>query len=200
MTVATLTTIGTQIPVLALKPAVPATPKVSCIPTSTKTNIGVRYSINANNAPGNPSPYLDSYQDFTVTKGKFYCTNNSAINISTSTATPTAYRKAMYALKLATNSSPVPAPTASYVHFKPFNWLSTGNCSATQVANGYKMDFQSTFTVNSTSATIKLCRDYNSGGIGDDARMKSVIKQTLSTYYAPNLTTLILKDRYGNVI
>jgi hypothetical protein len=195
------------LPTSALLPANP-TPakgqtlqsKAACLPTSTKTMIGVRYSGDAGNLPSNPNPVLDSYQNFQWTSGKFYCTNNSSINVTGSTSTPTVYRKSMYALKLASDSSAVPTSIPGMTYFKPFNWKATGNCTASQNANGYKMNITSTLVGNSTSVTVKLCRDITINGIGDTARAKAVIFQTIAYYYAPLLQTLILKDRYGNIM
>jgi hypothetical protein len=62
------------------------------------------------------------------------------------------------------------------------------------------MNITSTLVGNSTSVTVKLCRDIQISGIGDTARAKSVIFQTIAYYYAPLLNTLILKDRFGNVM
>jgi hypothetical protein len=207
----TVTTPVMAVPTNALLPANPTpakgqtlkpsgSAKAACLPTSTKTMIGVRYSGDAGNLPTNPNPVLDSYQNFQWTSGKFYCTNNSTINVTGSTATPTVYRKSMYALKLASDSSAVPAAIPSMTYFKPFNWKATGNCTASQNANGYKMDITSTLVGSSTSVTVKLCRDLQISGIGDTARAKSVIFQTIAYYYAPLLNTLILKDRFGNVM
>jgi hypothetical protein len=159
--------------------------KAACLPSSTKTMIGTRYS-------GNP----DSYNNFLWTIGAFTCTNNSIINTNGATTTPTIYRKSMYALKKATDTSAVPNPN----WFKPFSWKTTGNCSAFQNTNGYKLNITSSLAGSPTTVTVKLCRDFNVSGIGDTARMRSVIFTTIAYYYAPTLTTLILKDRYGNVI
>ncbi len=134
-----------------------------------KTNIGVRF-------PKNP----DSNDNFSFTAGKFFCVNNSTINGTGSSATPSTYKKARYALKLLTNNSPaVAAPL-----FSPFAFNTTNTCTASQNSLGIKFAL-TPISNNPTKITVKFCRGLVSGGIGDDARMKESIKQTLYYYYFP---------------
>jgi hypothetical protein len=153
---------------LAVLPQVPAY-ATSC--GINKSPIGVSF-------PKNP----DSYNDFTFTQAKVFCVNNTTINGTASTSNPSRYKKARYALKILTNSSPTIGVPGL---FRPFNYNSTNTCTATQNALNIKFSLTPVGN-NPTTVTVKFCRGLTSGGIGDDARMSQSIKQTLANngYFA----------------
>jgi hypothetical protein len=156
---------------LAVLPQVPAY-ATSC--GINKSPIGVSF-------PKNP----DSYNDFTFTQTKVFCINNTAINGTSSTANPSRYKKARYALKILTNSSPAIGVPGL---FRPFNYNATNTCTASQ--NALNIKFSLTPVSNNPSAvTVKFCRGLVSGGNGDDARMQQSVKKTLvNNGYFPLLT------------
>jgi hypothetical protein len=147
--------------------------------------LDIRYSVNTSAGANN------SYNNFTVTDHAWYCATNSAVySVPSVPNSQKNYRRARYALKVLTDTSTATAPPHM---FKPFNW-GINACTATQNANGLKFDL----TITATKAKVKFCRGFISGGVGDDARAKSTIKDTLKYYY-PNLAVEV-RDRLGNLI
>jgi hypothetical protein len=171
---------------LATLPQVPAY-ATSC--GINKSPIGVSF-------PKNP----DSYNDFTFTQAKVFCINNSTINGTSSTANPTRYKKARYALKILTN----PTPTIGIPGlFRPFNYNATNTCTATQNALNIKFSL-TPVSNNPNTVTVKFCRGLTSGGIGDDARMSQSVKQTLANngYFISitNSSTVTVRRANGSVL
>jgi hypothetical protein len=153
-----------------------------------KTAIGVNFARDPN-----------SYNDFTYTYNKSFCISNTLINGSSSTATPSNYKRASYALKILT--SPTPAIGVPGL-FRPFSYNATNTCTAAQNALGIKFSM-TPVSNNPTAVTVKFCRGLVSNGIGDDARMQQTIKKTLvnsGLFPALTLNNVTVKRYNGTVI
>jgi hypothetical protein len=161
-------------------------PVTKAQPMCPQITLDIRYSVNASAGTNN------SYNNFGLTDHFWRCATNAAVYGNPPVPNSLKnYRRARYALKVLTDTSTVTAPPHM---FKPFNWGSSGNCTAAQTANGLKFSL----IITPTQAKVKFCRGFISGGVGDDARAKSTIKDTLKYYY-PSLIVEV-KDRFGNLL
>jgi hypothetical protein len=162
-------------------------PAAKAQPMCPQITLDIRYSVNTS------AGAINSYNDFTVTDHLWYCATNSVVYGNPSVPNSQKnYRRARYALKVLTDTSTVTSPP--YM-FKPFKW-GANYCTTSQNTNGLKFDLDVTSTPS--KAKVKFCRGFISGGVGDDARAKSTIKDTLKYYY-PNKTVEV-RDRFGNLI